>query len=151
MPTARFESAVLASDRPETPTLDRSATGIGERQGGPSTGLDRPKGVQEVEASRIFRKSAHEGGQVVSPTHRPPLPPQQTSLCRARVIVRQESTISRIEPATFRLVARCLNQLRCHKNSLLAVSKLPAEHRFGKLFWDSTKRSLNTNCLLTIP
>jgi len=25
--------------------------------------------------SQISRKSAHEGGKVVSPTHRPPLPP----------------------------------------------------------------------------
>jgi len=27
------------------------------------------------EAFRRLRKSAHEGGKVVSPTHRPPLPP----------------------------------------------------------------------------
>jgi hypothetical protein len=37
--------------------------------------LDRPSGFQEVEAPRISRQSAHEGGKVVSPTHRPPLPP----------------------------------------------------------------------------
>ena len=30
--------------------------------------------LQDVEAPRIFRHSAHEGGNVVSPTHRPPLP-----------------------------------------------------------------------------
>jgi hypothetical protein len=41
----------------------------------PTTGLDRPLGFQEVEASRISRQSAHEGGKVVSATHRPPLPP----------------------------------------------------------------------------
>jgi hypothetical protein len=29
---------------------------------------------QEVEASRISIQSAHEGGKVVSPAHRPPLP-----------------------------------------------------------------------------
>jgi hypothetical protein len=40
----------------------------------PITGLDRPLGLQEVEASRISRHSAHEGSKVVSPTHRPPLP-----------------------------------------------------------------------------
>ena len=27
--------------------------------------------------SHISRQSAHEGGMVVSPTHRPPLPPQE--------------------------------------------------------------------------
>ena len=32
------------------------------------------RGLQEVEASRIFRKSAQLGGKIVSPTHRPPLP-----------------------------------------------------------------------------
>jgi hypothetical protein len=31
-------------------------------------------GFQEVEAPRISRQSAHEGGKVVSPTHRPSLP-----------------------------------------------------------------------------
>jgi len=37
------------------------------------TGLDRPLGLQEVEAHRTFKHSAHEGGKVASPTHRPPL------------------------------------------------------------------------------
>jgi hypothetical protein len=41
----------------------------------PITGLDRPLGFQEVGAPRISRQSAHEGGKVVSPTHRPSLPP----------------------------------------------------------------------------
>ena len=41
------------------------------------TGLDRLLGSQEVEASRFFRQSAHEGGKVVSATHRPPLPPRK--------------------------------------------------------------------------
>jgi hypothetical protein len=35
----------------------------------------RPMGFQEVEVPRISRQSAHEGGRVVSPTHRPFLPP----------------------------------------------------------------------------
>jgi hypothetical protein len=43
------------------------------------TGLGRPLGLQEVEAARFFRQSAHEGGKVVSPTHRPPLPPRKDS------------------------------------------------------------------------
>jgi hypothetical protein len=37
-------------------------------------GKVKPRGFQEVEASTIFRQSAHESGKVVSPTHRPPLP-----------------------------------------------------------------------------
>jgi len=40
----------------------------------PCTGLDRPLGLQGVEAPRISRQSAHEGGKVVSPKHRLPLP-----------------------------------------------------------------------------
>jgi hypothetical protein len=38
------------------------------------TGLDRPLELQELEAPRISRQSAHEGGKVVSPIHQPPLP-----------------------------------------------------------------------------
>jgi hypothetical protein len=39
--------------------------------------LYRALGLQEVEASRISRKSAHESGKVVRPTHWPPLPPKR--------------------------------------------------------------------------
>jgi len=39
----------------------------------PITGLDKPCGFQ------ISRQSALEGGKVVSPTHRPPLPPRKYS------------------------------------------------------------------------
>jgi hypothetical protein len=49
------------------------------KKSNPITGLDRPLGSQEVEAPRFFRQSAHEGGKVVSPTHRPPLPPRKDS------------------------------------------------------------------------
>jgi hypothetical protein len=37
--------------------------------------LLEPLGLQKVEAPRISRQSAHKCGKVVSPTHRPPLPP----------------------------------------------------------------------------
>ena len=33
--------------------------------------------VPEVSGSQISRQSAHEGGKVVSPTQRPPLPPSK--------------------------------------------------------------------------
>ena len=39
------------------------------------TGLDRLLGLQEVEAPRVFRQSAHEVGKVFRLTHLPPLPP----------------------------------------------------------------------------
>ena len=39
----------------------------------------RPLGFQEDEAPRISRQSAYESDKVVSPTHRPPLPPMRYS------------------------------------------------------------------------
>jgi len=48
------------------------------------TGLDRSLGQQDVEAPRISRQRAHEGGKVISTRHRPPLsplpPPDEISL-----------------------------------------------------------------------
>jgi len=37
---------------------------------------DRSLWIQEFEAARISRESAHEGGKVVSPMRRPHLPPR---------------------------------------------------------------------------
>jgi len=45
----------------------------------PITTLDRPWGFQGGWGSQISRQSAHEGGKVVSPTHRPLLPPRKYS------------------------------------------------------------------------
>jgi hypothetical protein len=39
--------------------------------------FDRLLRFQEVEAPRISTQSALEGGKVVSPTHRPSLPPEK--------------------------------------------------------------------------
>jgi hypothetical protein len=41
----------------------------------PITGPDRPLGLQDVEAPRISRQLAHEGGRFVNPLHWSPLPP----------------------------------------------------------------------------
>jgi hypothetical protein len=76
--------------------------------------------------SQILRQSAHKGGKVVSPTHRPPLPQGNipgTHFCSVRgwvdprAIVRPEGlcqwkipvTPSGVDPAIFRFVAQCLN------------------------------------------
>ena len=93
--------------------------------------------VQEVGAPRISRQSALEGGTVVSPMHRPLLSAQEKFLLLMfvrgwvdpRAIVRLEGlshwkmlvTPSGIEPATFRLVAQCLNQLRHRVPPQIAV------------------------------
>jgi hypothetical protein len=90
------------------------------------TGPERSEGWNSL----IPRQSAHEGRKVVSPKHRPPLPPPHPqeillvlisvrSRVDPRAIVWPEGlcqwkipmTLSRIEPTTFRLAAQCLNQL----------------------------------------
>ena len=40
----------------------------------PIPGLDRLLGLQDIEAPIISVQSVHEGGKVVTQTHRPPLP-----------------------------------------------------------------------------
>jgi hypothetical protein len=77
--------------------------------------------------SHISRQSAHEGGKVVSPAHRPPLLPRKYSWysflleaestpgpqCDRKDYVNEKFvTPSGIESATFRFIAQCLNQLR---------------------------------------
>ena len=81
-------------------------------------------------ASYTSGQSTHEGCKVVSPTHRPPLPPQEiflvlisvTSLAdsRTKELCLRKIPLSpwEIEPATFRLVAHSLTQLH-HRVSQL--------------------------------
>ena len=73
--SAGLEPVVPASDRPQTLTLYRSGNGVGNS-----------KAVCVLvqvgsEGFRIYRRSAHERGKVVSSTHRLPLPPIEDSWC----------------------------------------------------------------------
>ena len=88
----------------------------------PITGMDRPFGFQEFEAPRISNQSADECGKFVKLTQRPSLLISVREWVYPRSTVRPEGlgqwkipmTSSRIEAATFRLVAQCLSQLRHH-------------------------------------
>ena len=97
------------------PTTDRD-------EGYPITVLSKPLGLQEVESSRICRKSGHESSKRFSRTHRPPLPPTEDcwylfmleTRVHPRAIVRPEllnqwkilMSTSGIEPATYQFTDR---------------------------------------------
>jgi hypothetical protein len=104
--------------------------------------------------SQISRQSAHVGGKVVSPTHRPPLYMLYMFLVlisvrgwvKPRTIVRPEGlcqwkipvTPSGIEPATFRIVAQCLNQQRyrvppCFLDACLMANRSPVERELSNV------------------
>ena len=133
MPPAGFEPA---SDRPQTlghwgfdpRTVQRVVSrytdwDIPALQRYLCTGLDTPRGLQQVEVSTIsgVGKWRWQGCQPYA--QRPSLPPGNIRLeteLDPRAIVRPEQSnqwkISKapsgIKPATFRFVAQCLNQLR---------------------------------------
>ena len=86
--------------------------------------------------SQILRQSTHEGGKVVRLTHRPPLQPRRYSWCSFRL--KPESTQGPLsagsimtpsgnEPATFRLVAQCLNQLHDRRLAFRYLNPLKPE------------------------
>ena len=119
----------LESSRMRRPWPDLGCCDKGrEIESYPITGLGQALKAPGGWGSRISIQSALEGGKVVSPTHRPLLPPRKGSwysfLLEAestpRAIVRPEGlsrwkipvTPSGTEPATYRLVEQFLNQLR---------------------------------------
>ena len=137
MQVARYTRLIIWTD-----PFERS-----KRWSYPITSLNRPLGLQEAEDRRISRKSPDEYGKIVSPMHRPPLPPGNIpalisvrGLVDRRAIVRPDllcqwklpMKIIEVEPATFRLIAQCLNQLH-HRVSPFQTT-LATEN--GQMTWN---------------
>ena len=110
---------------------------------------DRPWGFQGGWVSQISRQSAHEGGKFVSPMHAAVFTPRKYfwyslllgaesnpgSQCGWKDYVNEKSGI---EPATFRLIAQCLNQL--HHRVPPLISKRGPYYRVAR-------GSQPTNCI----
>ena len=111
-------------------------------------------------SSKISSQSAHEGGEVVSPSYRPPLLSRKILLVLIsvrdwvdpRATVRPERlcqwkfpvTPSGIEPATFRLVAQCLNQLR-HRVSSTIRGPMQNNYKNFKIHFDFSQTWFERN------
>jgi hypothetical protein len=107
--------------------------------------------------SQILTQSSHEGGKIVSPTRRPPLPQEIYLILISvrdwvdpRATVRSEGlcqwkipmTPSGIDPATFRLVAQCLNHCatECRPLGLLvSQNQRPLD---GRDLWRASGRKI---------
>ena len=102
--------------------------------------------------SQISWQLADKGGKVVKPRHRPPLPHKELFLVllsvsdwvdrRVKGLCQWKMSMatSRIEPATFRLVAQCLNQLRHRVLPYNFISGTKARRRKRIVFEEYGKR-----------
>jgi hypothetical protein len=110
----------------------------------PSTCLDRPLQLQQTEAPRISRQSAHEGGKVVTPTHRPHLPPRRYP-CTQKAHSLQHSLDTRYRDWFCRVFPYCSQKnaeilLRLKHDSL----PFPFQFIFHHLYHSSTQYSTPT-------
>jgi hypothetical protein len=63
--------------------------------------MDRPLRLQEDEFDIISQQSAHEAGKIVSPTHRPTLPPPSQKILLVLISVRGEADLRAIVRSEF--------------------------------------------------